>query len=52
MVLVGQRHWTETLPVWPLLEALAAGRPMANHVHLVDDLEEAAQIVTGKFPSR
>ena len=24
MVLVGRQHWTETLPVWPLLEALAA----------------------------
>ena len=42
MVLVGRRHWTETLPVWPLLQALADGREMAPHVHLVDDVEEAA----------
>jgi len=51
MVLVDRRHWTETLPVWPLLEALAAGRPMASHVHLVDDLDEAAQIVTEESSS-
>jgi predicted Rossmann-fold nucleotide-binding protein len=36
MVLVGVDHWTEELPAWPLLEALAAGRPMAERVHLVD----------------
>jgi predicted Rossmann-fold nucleotide-binding protein len=36
MVLVGVDHWTEELPAWPLLEALAAGRPMARRVHLVD----------------
>ena len=36
MVLVGIEHWTRVLPAWPLLEALAAGRSMATHVHLVD----------------
>jgi predicted Rossmann-fold nucleotide-binding protein len=36
MVLVGVDHWTEELPAWPLLEALAAGRPMAGREHLVD----------------
>jgi predicted Rossmann-fold nucleotide-binding protein len=41
MVLVGRRYWTEELPVWPLLQALAAGRPMAGHLHLVDDPAEA-----------
>lgn len=46
MVLVGRRHWTETLPVWPLLERLAQDRDMAGHVHLVDDVEEAVQVVT------
>ena len=46
VVLVGRRHWTETVPVWPALTALAAGRPMAEHVHLVDSVEEAAALVT------
>ena len=38
MVLVGVRFWTEELPCWPLLKALAAGREMAGLVHVVDDL--------------
>jgi predicted Rossmann-fold nucleotide-binding protein len=45
MVLVGREYWTEELPVWPLLERLAAGRPMAGGVHLVDDLDEVADLL-------
>jgi hypothetical protein len=45
MVLVGRDHWTETLPAWPLLAALARGRPMEGRVHLADTLEEAAALV-------
>ncbi len=45
MVLVGSRYWTETLPAWPLLTALARGRAMEPHVHLVDSVEEAAALV-------
>jgi predicted Rossmann-fold nucleotide-binding protein len=45
MVLVGRRHWTETVPAWPLLKNLAAGRPMEPHVHLVDDVDEAVALV-------
>jgi hypothetical protein len=45
MVLVGRRYWTEELPVWPLLRALATGRTMASRVHLVDTVEEAAALV-------
>lgn len=41
MVLVGRRHWTEDLPAWPLLQALARGRAMEQHIHLVDSVEEA-----------
>jgi predicted Rossmann-fold nucleotide-binding protein len=44
MVLVGARYWTETLPAWPLLTALARGRAMETHVHLVDTVEEAASL--------
>lgn len=39
LVLVGREHWTSTLPVHPLLQALARGRSMERQVHLVDDLE-------------
>lgn len=47
MVLVGEEHWTRILPVWPLLQALARGRAMEPHVHLVDSVEEAAALVAG-----
>ncbi len=45
MVLVGRSYWTETVPAWPLLEALARGRVMEQHVHLVDTVEEAVEVV-------
>ncbi|MFJ4963366.1 LOG family protein [Streptomyces sp. NPDC088729] len=41
MVLVDRVHWTRTLPAWPLLQALAADRPMAARIALVDTVEEA-----------
>jgi predicted Rossmann-fold nucleotide-binding protein len=52
MVLVGRHHWTEELPVWPLLQRLAAGRDMARHLHLVDDLDDAVGVVTGNAPAK
>jgi len=45
MVLVGREYWTETLPAWPLLQALARGRAMEPHVHLVDTIDEAAALL-------
>ena len=42
VVLVGREHWTRTVPVWPALTALASGRAMAEHLHLVDSVDEAA----------
>ena len=54
MVLVGAEYWTEELPLWPLLLALAKGRRMEARVHLVDTVEEAAALVGGasSAPSR
>jgi len=46
MVLIGRRYWTEQLPAWPLLKALAKGRPMEGHVHLVETVQDAAELVT------
>lgn len=40
MVLVDRAHWTTNLPVWPLLRALAEGRPMARRIALVDSVTE------------
>lgn len=45
LVLVGREFWTEKLPAWPLLQALASGRLMEPHIHLVDSLDEVAEIV-------
>jgi predicted Rossmann-fold nucleotide-binding protein len=45
MVLLGRDYWTTTLPAWPLLQALARGRAMEDHVHLVDTVEEATAIL-------
>ncbi|MFG2771211.1 LOG family protein [Streptomyces sp. NPDC048350] len=43
MVLVNKEHWTERLPAWPLLQSLAADRPMAARVALVDSIDEAPE---------
>ena len=45
MILVGRSYWTETVPAWPLLQRLAAGRPMEGHIHLVDTVDEVAALV-------
>lgn len=45
MVLVGREYWTQRYPAWPLLQALAAGRPKERHVHLVDTVTEAAELI-------
>jgi predicted Rossmann-fold nucleotide-binding protein len=47
LVLLGGDHWTTTLPAWPLLQALARDSPMARTVHVVDDVDEALELVTG-----
>lgn len=48
MILVGVDYWTQTVPVWPLLHALARGLPMEPHLHLVDTAEEAAALITAR----
>lgn len=45
MVLVGTAYWTEELPAWPLLQRLARGTAMEPHVHLVESVEEAANLL-------
>ncbi|MFJ9854318.1 LOG family protein [Streptomyces sp. NPDC101150] len=40
MVLVNREHWTEKLPAWPLLQALAGDRAMAARIALVDSVDE------------
>jgi predicted Rossmann-fold nucleotide-binding protein len=45
LVLVGRDYWTETLPAWPLLTALAAGHGMARAIHCVDTCAEALDVL-------
>lgn len=45
LVLVGERQWTHDVPVWELLRTLAADRPMATAVHLVDSTKDAAELI-------
>lgn len=45
MVLVGREYWTRVLPAWQLLQALAADRPFASVLHLVDSPEEVPPLL-------
>jgi len=45
VVLVGKKHWTQSLPVWGLLQALGDGRDMSTQIHLVDTAEEAIGVL-------
>lgn len=45
MVLVGRRYWTEEIPAWPLLRALAERADMTDQVHLVDSVDEAVDLI-------
>jgi len=45
LVLVGRRYWSERLPVWQALQALAAGRGMAGAIHLVDGIDEVLDVL-------
>ncbi|MFB7981725.1 LOG family protein [Streptomyces vinaceus] len=45
MVLVDRRHWTEHLPAWPLLQALARGRAMESRIALVDSVDEVPAVL-------
>jgi predicted Rossmann-fold nucleotide-binding protein len=47
MILVGADHWSRDLPVWDVLRALGRNRHLASSVHLVDTIDEAAELVAG-----
>jgi predicted Rossmann-fold nucleotide-binding protein len=50
MVFVGQEYWTETLPAWPLVSALAGDRALAGEIHLVDDTSQVSAFFSGSSP--
>jgi len=45
MVLVGVDYWQRDKPAWPLLQALARGRPMADRIWCVDTVDEAIAVL-------
>lgn len=45
MVLVGRDHWTRTVPVWQVLQAMGEGRSMALAIHLVDSVEDVLPLL-------
>jgi predicted Rossmann-fold nucleotide-binding protein len=48
LILVGPQHWTDTYPAWPLLQRLGDGRPMGELIYCVDDVYEAASLLTAE----
>ncbi len=50
MVFLGVDYWTRVKPVYPLLETLAAGRPYAGLLAVVDDAETAVEFLAGHPP--
>ncbi len=48
LILVGVEHWTHTVPLWPALIALGAGRRMAGSIHLVEGVDPAASLIRGE----
>ncbi len=50
MVMLGVEHWTETLPVWPLLEKMSAGRAWGRLSTLCDGGEAAAEFLLANPP--
>jgi predicted Rossmann-fold nucleotide-binding protein len=50
MVFLGTEHWTRTLPVWPLVTALAEGRPLARRIHLLDDPSQVPGALSRRRP--
>lgn len=48
LVLVGRQQWTETIPVWPALQALGAKSPLGDSLHLVDTIDEASALLLAR----
>ena len=52
MVLFGRAHWTERVPAWPLLEALAAAPGFRRAIAVVDTIDEAVRFVKSVHAGR
>lgn len=52
MVMFGSEHWTRTLPVWPLLEAMSKARPWGRSIALCDTADEVLASIAAHPPFR
>lgn len=50
LVLLGERFWTETMPAWPLLQAVMRDRPGEAGIALVDTTADAVATITAFVP--
>lgn len=50
MVLLGVEHWTTRFPVWPLLQAMSAGRPWGELIGLCDRGDEVLSFIAEHPP--
>ena len=45
MVFLDETYWTETKPVYPLMETLAEGEPHGDHLTLTDDVDTVVRAI-------
>ncbi|WP_405217901.1 LOG family protein [Agrococcus sp. Ld7] len=50
LVLLGEQFWTETLPAWPLLQAVMRGKPGEAGIALVDSSDDAVARIAAFEP--
>ena len=50
MVMLGVEHWTTKLPVWPLLQAMSAGKPWGELIALCDRGDEVMEFLRAHPP--
>ena len=52
MVMLGVEHWTTRLPVWPLMQAMSAGKPWGELIGLCDRGDEVLAFLASHPPVR
>ena len=52
MVFLGSQYWTQTLPVLPLIKALAGDRLYADYIGVADSVEHILEFITAHPPTK